>query len=278
MHVLVERLAGDIDEYFQLLDARSQSGQGALVVTVYDENPWKIPVGATWLLTLDSSSKEAGSSPSHFTVLAVRNGAPLAIPEPLLVQISENTRARKPAAWMGIAWYLLPERARLVIFGGGHVGQAVAALASDLDFDVLVCDDRAEYVTEERFPQAKARLHGPLEQILPPLTIDQKTYCLIVTRGHNHDEQVLSMLIRRVPAPAYLGMIGSKRKIRLIFDDLLDHGVDPALLTQVYAPVGIDIGSQTVPEIAVSIAAELVAHRNLQGRVPGRPEPVYLGC
>jgi xanthine dehydrogenase accessory factor len=100
------------------------------------------------------------------------------------------------------------------------------------------------------------------------LEITPNTYCLIVTRGHNHDEQALYALAER--GARYVGMIGSKRKIKLIFDDLLHEGVPAEALAKVYAPVGIDIGSQTVPEIAVSILAELVAHRNLGGIVPGR--------
>ena len=114
------------------------------------------------------------------------------------------------------------------------------------------------------------RLPGPVERILPELEITPQTYCLIVTRGHNHDEEALFHLADR--GAAYVGMIGSKRKIRLIFDDLLDQGVSAEALDLVHAPVGIDIGSQTVPEIAVSIVAELIAHRNLEGVVPGRPE------
>ena len=101
----------------------------------------------------------------------------------------------------------------------------------------------------------------------PHLDITPDTYCLIVTRGHNHDEEALYHLVDR--GARYVGMIGSKRKIKLIFDDLAAEGISREALAKVYAPLGIDIGSQTVPEIAVSICAELIAHRNL-GHVPGR--------
>jgi xanthine dehydrogenase accessory factor len=100
-----------------------------------------------------------------------------------------------------------------------------------------------------------------MADVLPALEITPNTYCLIVTRGHNHDEEALFHLVNR--GARYVGMIGSKRKIKLIFDDLLNEGVAAEALDRVYAPVGLDIGSQTVMEIAVSIAAELVAHRNL---------------
>ena len=95
-------------------------------------------------------------------------------------------------------------------------------------------------------------------------------YALIVTRGHDHDEEALYHLARTLTpvrpaeqAAGYLGMIGSRRKIKLIFEDLLAKGVPTEALAQVHAPLGFDIGSQTVPEIAVSIVAELIAARNL---------------
>jgi xanthine dehydrogenase accessory factor len=91
---------------------------------------------------------------------------------------------------------------------------------------------------------------------------------LIVTRGHNHDQEALFHLAQR--GARYVGLIGSRRKIRLIFENLESEGVSRAALEQVYAPLGIDIGSQTVSEIAVSICAELISHRN-RGVVPGRP-------
>ena len=167
----------------------------------------------------------------------------------------------------GIAYLPSLSRCRLVIVGGGHVGQAVAELACQLDFDVWVVDDREDCVSQERFPTAHRRIHGVISEVLPDLEISPQTYCLVVTRGHNHDQEALFHLVNR--GARYLGMIGSRRKIKLIFENLLDHGVSQAELDNVYAPLGIDIGSQTVPEIAVSICAELIAHRNL-GHVPGR--------
>jgi xanthine dehydrogenase accessory factor len=161
-----------------------------------------------------------------------------------------------------------------VIVGGGHIGKAVAELAADLDFEVWVTDDRETYISPDRFPRADRRVAGPCQQVLRQLEITPDTYCLIVTRGHNHDQEALYCLANR--GARYVGMIGSRRKIRKIFEDLVDAGVPPEALEQVYAPVGIDIGSQTVAEIAVSIAAELVAHRNRAGEIPGRPARVVL--
>jgi xanthine dehydrogenase accessory factor len=172
----------------------------------------------------------------------------------------------------GVAFLPWTPRCRLLIVGGGHVGQALADLAAPLEFDVWVVDDRAEFVTVERFPDASRRIAGEYDDVLPALDITPDTYCVIVTRGHAHDARALFHLAQR--SARYVGMIGSRRKIRLIFDELICAGVCETALRQVYAPLGIDIGSRTVPEIAVSVCAELVAHRNLAGRVPGRPSPV----
>jgi xanthine dehydrogenase accessory factor len=185
-----------------------------------------------------------------------------------LEPLSDRPRA---SAAHGVAFLPALSRCRLLIVGGGHVGQAVGNMAVDLDFDVWVIDDREQFVARERFPRAQRLIAGDIGRTLAELDVDPGTYCLIVTRGHNHDEEALFHLADR--GARYVGMIGSKRKIKLIFDDLLEQGVSADALSRVHAPLGIDIGSQTVPEIAISILAELIAHRN-RGVVPGRPESV----
>jgi xanthine dehydrogenase accessory factor len=147
----------------------------------------------------------------------------------------------------------------LVIAGGGHVGQALGALAGGLDFRLTVIDDRPEYASADRFPSATSRVVGEIEDELRRFPIDDQTYIVIVTRGHRHDG---SALLSVIDSPAkYLGLIGSKAKIKTIFDDLVARGVSAERLSRVHAPIGIEIGAVTVPEIAISIAAELVAVR-----------------
>lgn len=169
----------------------------------------------------------------------------------------------RPSARDGLAWIPHPPRVRLAIVGAGHVGQAVAELARACDFDIWIVDDREQYANPARFPEAKRLLVGPFEETLPRLAgeLDPHSYALIVTRGHGHDQEALAHL---APSKAaYVGLIGSNRKIRMIFEELRQSGLAEADLARVVAPVGIDIGSQTVPEIAVSIVAQLVARRNL---------------
>src|SRR5262249_10399543 len=153
--------------------------------------------------------------------------------------------------------------------GGGHVGQAVARLAADVDFDVWGMDDRESYASAGRFSRAQRRIVGDFSKMLKEMAakdITPPTYCIFFTRGHNHDEEALYHLANT--SAGYVGMIGSKRKIKLIFEDLLAKGVKKEVLDRVHAPLGFDIGSQTVPEIAVSIVAELIAVRNLGATIP----------
>ncbi len=187
---------------------------------------------------------------------------PLAkVPEELAPMVTPLTERPKTGVRGGVAFLPTLPRIRLVIVGAGHVGQAVAALAAQADFSVWVIDDRREYANPERFPTAEKLVVGPLDEVLPPLEITPHTYAVIVTRGHGHDEEALSYLAPTVAS--YVGLIGSRRKIRLIFDSLHSQGFSEECLRRVAAPVGFDIGSQTVPEIAVSIVAELIARRNL---------------
>lgn len=183
--------------------------------------------------------------------------------------VASNLRATqsrpRPYVEHGVSYLPFLKRVRLIIVGAGHVGQKVAQLASETDFDVWVVDDREDYCNPARFPDAKRLIVGPVDSSLSGLEIDSDTYCLIVTRGHNHDEEALYHLAET--SAAYVGMIGSHRKIRLIFEDLLAEGISRDALLRVHAPLGFDIGSQTVSEIAVSIVAELIAHRNL-GAIP----------
>ena len=177
----------------------------------------------------------------------------------------------KPKVERGIAYLPSLPRVRLVIVGAGHVGQAVADLAARVDFDVCVVDDRRQYANPERFPRADRLIVGPIGEVLASMEITPRTYALIVTRGHGHDQEALYHL---APTSAsYVGLIGSRRKIRLIFEGLREQGISDEALSRVAAPVGIDIGSQSVVEIAISIVAELIARRNLGPGIKGaRPE------
>lgn len=148
----------------------------------------------------------------------------------------------------------------LWIAGSGHVAQAVAPLALQLDFAVTVFDDRPALANHQYFPAATQFCTGAWADVLRRALPARPTFGLIVTRGHQHDALVLRDWIRR--RFAFLGMIGSARKRRIIFDQFLHEAIaTPDQLARISCPVGIDIDAVSVSEIAVSIAAELVQKR-----------------
>ena len=159
----------------------------------------------------------------------------------------------------------LPPRPRLYVAGAGHIGAALCRYALDLDFDVFAFDDRHD-VMEKLIPARAHRVVGPIEERIVQYPIDDATYIVIVTRGHRHDERVLAAVVN---SPArYLGMIGSRRKVKLTFDDLHAGGVGEEALARVRAPIGLDINAVTVNEIALSIAAQLVQTRRIDHEPP----------
>jgi xanthine dehydrogenase accessory factor len=197
-------------------------------------------------------------------------------PEAIVTGLIPLRKRPRPSHQQGVAYLPVLPRITLLIVGGGHVGQAVARLGAELDFDVCVLDDRDAYANRTRFPDAQRHLVGDIGQQLHALAseITPATFALIVTRGHAHDEEALFHLA--TTNAGYVGMIGSKRKIKLIYEDLLARGIPQAALDKVHAPLGFDIGSQTVPEIAVSIVAELIACRNRGATIPAARIQVAL--
>ncbi|MEK6676325.1 MAG: XdhC/CoxI family protein [Planctomycetota bacterium] len=148
---------------------------------------------------------------------------------------------------------------KLIIVGAGHVGQAVARLAADLDFHVTVIDDRDDMASPSRFSDRVQLVVGDIARTLREFPLDIGSYVVIVTRGHQHDHKALDAVIRR--EAAYIGLIGSRRKSRMIFDDLVQANASPDQVARVHTPIGLPIGAITVNEIAVSIIAELVKER-----------------
>jgi xanthine dehydrogenase accessory factor len=290
MKMLVDPLRpGEDHRYLTVLSDHLLAGRGCTEAVIIDaEKSRQGSPGIAIPGSLDSTMRSAAGDPGMAIPGLPRNadrflldetGAIIAAratgspPEQLMSLLRPLAERPRPYVVEGISFLPHLPRCRLVIVGAGHVGQKVAELASDVDFDVWVIDDRQEYCNSERFPRAKRLIVAPIDQALSGLDVDRNTYCIIVTRGHNHDEEALYHLAE-TPA-RYVGLIGSRRKIKLIFVDLLREGISRDALGRVFAPLGFDIGSQTVPEIAVSIVAELVAHRNL-GALPERIRPPSL--
>jgi xanthine/CO dehydrogenase XdhC/CoxF family maturation factor/CTP:molybdopterin cytidylyltransferase MocA len=152
----------------------------------------------------------------------------------------------------------LPE---LIIAGAGHIGQAVSHISSLLGFEVTVIDDRPEFCNKEKLPDADHLIVDNIGKAVHDIPKTQDTYIVIVTRGHKYDADVLRQCLDT--DIAYIGMIGSRRKIRLIREKFVDEGwATPSQFDRIHAPIGIEIGSQTVQEIAVSICAQMVLVRS----------------
>lgn len=152
------------------------------------------------------------------------------------------------------------KRPKLLIVGGGHVGNAIYNIASLLDFHIAIFEDRKEFLTKERFPQANELILGDIKTNLENYSIDEDTYIIIVTRGHEYDEESLEAVIDR--GARYIGLMGSKNKVDIMLDELEEKGIDEKLLEKVYTPIGLDIGDETPEEIAISIMSEVLLIKN----------------
>ncbi len=146
----------------------------------------------------------------------------------------------------------------LVIVGAGHIALPLCTIGALLGFRVVVLDDRPEFATQERFPRASLLVQADFSDPFKDVVLHAGSHVLLVTRGHRYDYQCLVRILRKDPRPAYIGMIGSRRRVRATFAQLLKDGVTRDRLDEIHAPVGLDIGAETPEEIAVAVAAELV--------------------
>ena|SRR6185503_3470672 len=160
-----------------------------------------------------------------------------------------------------LAIEIIKPKLDLLIFGAGHVGQAVALIGALLGYDVTVVDDREEFASRRRLPDPRiSLLVSEYATAAGKLTISSGTLIVIVTRGHQHDEACLKSVVQS--NAAYIGMIGSRKRVLSVFKKLVGEGVSERDLQKVHAPIGLRIGARTPQEIAVSILAEIIDHVN----------------
>ncbi len=148
---------------------------------------------------------------------------------------------------------------RLVVVGGGHVGLAIARMASLLDYEVTVIEDRGEFATRERFPDGVEVMHADMVKALETMEIGWNTFIVVATRGHKLDSHALRAAVRT--EARYVGLLGSRRKTILIERMLRDEGIPEERLREVHSPIGLDLGGRTPAEIALSILAEISTTR-----------------
>ena len=167
--------------------------------------------------------------------------------------------------WEGKPWEVYVESQHelpdLLIVGAGHIARPLCRIASLMDFRVTVVDDRHEFADQRWFPEAARVQVVDFSEPFKNVRVEAGAYIVLVTRGHKYDYDCIQQLLELDARPAYLGMIGSSRRVRAAFEALIRDGIAPERLAEVHAPIGLDIGAETPGEIALAIAAELVAVR-----------------
>lgn len=150
--------------------------------------------------------------------------------------------------------YIEPPR-KLIIIGAGHIGKKLNEIAKAMGYYTAIIDDREEFCSKENFPNADELIVGNIEEKLINYPMNKNCYVVIVTRGHQYDEAALKIIIDK--NPSYIGMIGSTRKTKAIFDHLKEKGISEERLSQIYAPIGLALGGDSPEDIALCIIAEI---------------------
>jgi xanthine dehydrogenase accessory factor len=159
-----------------------------------------------------------------------------------------------------IFFEVMPAPPRLIVVGAGHIAVPLIKIAKVLDFYAIVIDDRLGYANRERFPDADEVLVGDMAQMLKEMTLNPSCYIVLITRGHKYDEPCLREIIHS--QAKYIGMIGSRRRIKACFQRFRDEEkIAEEVIERVYAPIGLDIGTETPAEIALSILGEIIKVR-----------------
>ncbi|WP_427041780.1 XdhC family protein [Fusobacterium sp. SB021] len=154
------------------------------------------------------------------------------------------------------------KREKLLIMGGGHLGAELYTLGKFLNKYVVIFDDREEFANRKRFPEADEIIFGKMEETVKNYSVDENSYIIIVTRGHENDKECLKAILDKKVSPKYIGMVGSRGKVLSTYKELLDEGYSKEELKKIYSPIGLDISSSEPKEIALGIMAEITAVKN----------------
>ena len=259
--IFLEPLGVDfLDIYQEAMRMRQRGGSAILATLVSVDGDFPRGEGSKVLIKV--SGEKVGS---------LLGGAELE--KKVLSEGKEALREKKPrilvSSYEGIRMEVLLEpifcEPTVYIFGGGHVSEQIAPLAKNVNFKVVVIDDREMFANRERFPGADEVIVSEFEKCFDRLNIDESSYIVVVTRGHLYDGIVLEQALET--KARYIGMIGSRKKIRTLYQSLIEKGITKETLGRVHAPIGIEINSETPEEIAVSIVAELI---KVRGELPRR--------
>ncbi len=258
-HTMQQPDQPDMREYAHAISEALEGEQAIVMITlVAAGGAWRQHIGQQMLVHEDTRTLGALMLP--------------VVPTELNVRIQEAAQQAILAGKPHIEKILGPEndwaelfvepftpRPVLLIAGAGHIAAPLAAIAHLMNFSVSVTDDRASFATRERFPGAQRLLVGDIEATLKNYPITPRTHIVLVTRAHAHDVQGLRAILDS-PA-AYIGMIGSQRRVWAVFKLLHEEGIPAEKLLRVQAPIGLDLGGSTPEEIALGIMAEITLLR-----------------
>ena len=163
---------------------------------------------------------------------------------------------------------------RLIVFGAGHVGYHLCHFASKVGFNTIVVDDRPYFANKEKFGEDIQVICNTFENAFETLDIHQEDYVVIVTRGHKHDKFCLDKILS-LDELNYVGMIGSKRRVKIMKEELIEEGYSKEKIENIYSPIGLNIGAVTPEEIAISILAELISVKRI-GKLAVKNEPIKV--
>jgi len=253
--------------------AAHEAGHGSIVVTVIDNRSSSPVMPGSRLVIFEAAPPQGTFWPALDRIITVDARNSLAEKRSLLrsYTITDDSveQARLGEGNFDVFFEVLTLPPSLIIVGAGHIALPLARIAKLLEFNVSVLDDRLEYANRARFPDADQIMVGPYRETLSAMAVHTDTYIVLVTRGHVHDQACLEEVLES-PA-AYIGMIGSKRRVRTVLQHTLDSGHSSESLRRVHAPIGIDIHAETPGEIAVAIMAEIVnVRRGGASRVTSR--------
>jgi len=226
--------------------AESMGEPVALITVLVGEAARKMAVSADGTVVGASGDAETDRALIHEAMEALSEGQSCFLEQPVRAHVDT----------------LLPHP-RAFIFGAGHIAVPLAHIAQIVGFDVTLVDDRSEFANRDRFPAAEEVVVAQVQDAFSSLPIAEESYVIAVTRGHAMDEEVVAGALRA--RARYVGMIGSRRKVAQVRERLRERGFTDDELNRVHAPIGVEIGADTVEEIAVSIVAELIAERRGSG-------------
>jgi xanthine dehydrogenase accessory factor len=235
----------------------AEQGEAAVLVTVVEvTGDGQIQPGAKCLIRDGKAQVETIGDAEVLAALVRESDSHARAEKSQMVSLAIPNSTIK----LEVFFEVMPAPPKLIVVGAGHIAVPLVRIAKVLDFHVTVIDDRLLYANRERFPDADEVLTGDMAQMLKEMTLTPSCYIVLITRGHAYDEPCLRNIIHS--KAKYIGMIGSRRRIKACFQRFRDEEkVTEEAIERIYAPIGLDIATETPAEIALSILGEVIKIR-----------------